>query len=315
MAARNPATRTTLSKEAESDARLAELVADTIECDAAMTGHLSAEDVALFDKLEVERTGGVGVVRTAFDPVPRPTHILPPPPRHATWASDRVIGAARIRLEGEGNALLQRPDHAVQACIAHADRLEAEATGEIPAGALQTGAGGELVPMGNAVTAPAPYRNTVEAPSYITAEASRSRLDLANDCGVLSQTLDICDTIGAQNSLERMLAGQMAQLHKVTMKAGQRAAEAYEQANGAIDQKYREACSVRGQRETNAACRASDAFQGAMLTIQKLRSGGKQNITVTHIQNTQVNSGGQAVVTSGPVATPGAGPKQDGGAV
>jgi hypothetical protein len=99
-----------------------------------------------------------------------------------------------------------------------------------------------------------------------------------------------------------MLAGQMALLQKVTMLAGKRAAEALENMEGVIDPKYREAHSVQANRMVNAMSRASAEFQNAMTTLQKMRSGGKQNITVTHVQNTQVNDGGLAVVTTGPGA-------------
>ena len=45
-------------------------------------------------------------------------------------------------------------------------------------------------------------RNTVADPSYITADASKSRLDLAFDAGVLETGLDAAETIEARNSLE-----------------------------------------------------------------------------------------------------------------
>src|SRR5215211_5067274 len=70
--------------------------------------------------------------------------------------------------------------------------------------------GGELVPSeadhrhGNSM------RNTVADPSYITADASKSRLDLAFDAGVLETGLDAAETIEARNSLEKMMAHQMA---------------------------------------------------------------------------------------------------------
>jgi hypothetical protein len=78
--------------------------------------------------------------------------------------------------------------------------------------------GGELVPAeadprhGNSM------RNTVADPSYITADASKSRLDLAHDAGVLESGLDAAETIEARNSLEKMLAHQMAAMHSSTMK-------------------------------------------------------------------------------------------------
>lgn len=247
------------------------------------------------------------------EPPQRPTHVLPPVRRDTTPASDKLLWASRIRTEAEAGALANRPDPAMDAAVRSAEKLEAEGLAALTPDLFRQGAGGEIVPDGNGHQLPAPWRDTVAAPSLITAEASRARLDLANDCGVLSQTLDICETVGANNSLERMLAAQLALAHRVAMRAGKRADEAYERAGGAIDKKFREACSIQGQRETNAMARASAAFQSGALTLQKLRSGGKQTITVTHIQNTQVNEGGKAVVTSGAVGVPGAGSRRDGG--
>jgi hypothetical protein len=55
--------------------------------------------------------------------------------------------------------------------------------------------------------------DTVADPDYVTAEASRDRLGLANQAGSLSLALDAADTIQAQDSLEKMLVHQMAVLH------------------------------------------------------------------------------------------------------
>ena len=63
-----------------------------------------------------------------------------------------------------------------------------------------------------------------------------------------------------------------------------------------------ESYTVQLNRLVGTVARASAEFQNGLLTLTKKRSGGKQNITVTHVQNTQVNSGGQAVVTGGPVS-------------
>jgi hypothetical protein len=49
--------------------------------------------------------------------------------------------------------------------------------------------------------------NTVENPNYVTADASRGRLDLAHQAGTLEEALDAADTIEARDSLERMAPG------------------------------------------------------------------------------------------------------------
>ena len=44
-------------------------------------------------------------------------------------------------------------------------------------------------------------RNTIDDPSLINADASRSRLELAHGAGVLEAGLDAVETIEANNSL------------------------------------------------------------------------------------------------------------------
>jgi hypothetical protein len=213
--------------------------------------------------------------------------------------TDKILGAARIRCEAEANRLLGRPDHAMEAEMAQADRVEAGVHAVLGPGEAEMGAGGEIVPHADAFNRAASYIDTVKTPSYVTAEASRSRLDLANKAGVLTSALDIADTIDAKDSTEKNLAAQMALLHRVVMEVGTLAISCIERANGCIMAKDREMYSVQTQRAVNTIARASAEYQGAMLTLQRVRSGGKQNITVTHIQNTQVNQGGKAVITGG----------------
>lgn len=261
-----------------SDADLAQLMADILEEEAGIAA--AAQEM-----------------RQA--PPPRPLVILAPTRPINMQGGSRVIGAARIRVEAEANKLMNRPDHAVQAEMRHAEKLEAGALAVVGPDAFPQGAGGEIVPRGTAYVATAGYIDTVKNPSLVAAEASRARLDLADNAGVLSEALDLCETIGARDNTERNLAAQMAIAHKIAMLSGRQACECLQFGRGALDPRHREQYSIQGQRYTNTMARASAEYQNAMLTVQKLRSGGKQNITVTHIQNTQVNDGGQAVVTSG----------------
>ena len=80
------------------------------------------------------------------------------------------------------------------------------------------GAGGELVPHGSEIAAPAEYRNTLRKPDYVAASASRDRLDLLHDAGALETALDVADTVGAENSIEQMLAHQLAVAHRAALK-------------------------------------------------------------------------------------------------
>jgi hypothetical protein len=221
-------------------------------------------------------------------------------------ASDRIIGAARIRCEAEASNLNPANEpRATQADAAFADKLERSVLDTIAPAIV--GKGGELVPDASGHMGTMGCRDTVASPTYLTVQASRTRLQLAEDCRVLDLALDLSDTINAQNSIEKMIVGQMALLHRVSMKAGAMASDSVERAGMSIDSRYREQHTIQAQRSVNMAAKASAEFQNCALTLQRLRTGGKQNITVTHVQNTQVNEGGQAVVNGAGVASAGGG--------
>src|SRR5215472_4163390 len=59
---------------------------------------------------------------------------------------------------------------------------------------------------------------TVENPNLVTAEASRDRLELAGDAGCMTLAADAAETIRARNSLEKMLAHQLAAAHNLAMR-------------------------------------------------------------------------------------------------
>jgi hypothetical protein len=164
---------------------------------------------------------------------------------------------------------------------------------------LSVGRGGELI----VETADAPtftaelLRDTVkDSPDMITARASMARVELAMGADILAMAVDTADTIRASNSLEKMLAGQLTALHMLAMKnaatAGSFATKAADP-HGIVPWQQREIASVEAARSTNAASRASEAFQRGMLTLDRLRNGGRQNVVVQHVN---VAQGGQAVV-------------------
>src|SRR5215203_2089779 len=161
--------------------------------------------------------------------------------------------------------------------------------------------GGELVPAEADHRHGGSMRNTVADPSYITADASKSRLDLAFDAGVLETGLDAAETIEAQNSFEKMLAHQMAALHSSIMKLTAQLNRCIEHMEREHHHEKRERANVQGTRLAGTIARMSGAFQGAVTTMQRLRSGGTQRVIVQHVT---VNEGGQAVV-AGKVKTGG----------
>ena len=164
---------------------------------------------------------------------------------------------------------------------------------------LEVGRGGELIIETAEVLTfkKQRLRDTVkDSLDMLTARASESRLELALEAGVLSMAADAVDTINSENSLERMLATQLAALHMLAMKnaatAASFAATAANQ-HGGIHMHQRQIANVEATRSTNAAARASEAYQRGMLTLDRLRNGGRQNVVVQHVN---VGHRGQAVV-------------------
>ena len=68
------------------------------------------------------------------------------------------------------------------------------------------------------------FADTVQNPNYVTVDASRDRLDLAHRAAALESALDAAESIEARNSLEKMLAHQLAAMHRFGLKLA-RAAE------------------------------------------------------------------------------------------
>jgi hypothetical protein len=211
-------------------------------------------------------------------------------------AGDYVLAAERMRAEG---------------VLAHADMWEARArTKELPSTRTRIGAGGELIDLENRCDALG-LVDTVADPDYVTADASRDRLELANEAGSLGLALDAADTIQAQDSLEKMLVHQMAVLHRGMMKATARMNEELDAAR-VIDPNKREAANVRACRLAGAISRLSATYQQGLLTLQRKRTGGNQHVTVKHIhQQVNVTEGGQAVV-AGDTVTRGPGERRRG---
>ena len=121
--------------------------------------------------------------------------------------------------------------------------------------------------------------NTLAHPTMVGVNASQDRMEVAAECGVLESAVDLAESVSAGNSMERMLAHQAAAAHRAAMKLV--------------------ACSLGAgvpaeemARLSGAAARMMEAFQGAFLTLHKVRTGNRQTMVVQHVEI----SGGQAVV-------------------
>jgi hypothetical protein len=199
-------------------------------------------------------------------------------------AKQRRLAAERMRTRGD----LVGPRYE----LAKAERLEQ--TAELlldpvvrTTGPVTIGNGGEI-----AAESMHPFTDTVrERPDMLTIDASRQRMDLADRANVLQLGLDAAQTIQAENSLEKMLAHEMAAAHTAAMEAQAAALD--------LMRRFRhtgyahQLLSIEACRMMNASARMMDTFQHGMLTIAKVRSGGQQTVAVQHVN---VGDGGRAMV-------------------
>jgi hypothetical protein len=169
-------------------------------------------------------------------------------------------------------------------------RLEREAAGLL---VLQqppnVGPGGEV--LRDQVTGlPAPrswiQETLTEGADRVAEDASIRRTDLLMRPGLnaVALAVDAAESIGASNSIEKMLVHQMAVTHEAALRM---------MARGLSYEQERTGDQVEACRCLNSAARLMSAYNDAVLTLQRLRTGGSQTMTVQHVT---VASGGQAVI-------------------
>lgn len=135
--------------------------------------------------------------------------------------------------------------------------------------------------------------DTLSDPNNAHVEASHTRAGLLLDVGCLSLGLDLSDTIQATNSVEKMMAHQMAACHIKAMELMLRVSNVPDQQAVPL---------------ANAAARLMSCYQQGYLALAKVRSGGRQVVVVQHVN---VAHGGQAVV-AGNMPTAGGGVQHGG---
>lgn len=117
-------------------------------------------------------------------------------------------------------------------------------------------------------------------PDLAAVEASLDRSRLLLQCGtdVAAMALDAASSIQASNSLERMLAHQLAASHKLVMEQ-----------MGQV--RYEENAAAQAKR-LNAATRCMAVYQRGLLTLHKIRQNGQR----IEVQYVNVGDGGKAVI-------------------
>ncbi len=148
--------------------------------------------------------------------------------------------------------------------------------------------GGEVIPRCNGTEGDLKIIDTLAHPDLTAASASYSRAFLAMQVGgpgdgALEMAVDAADSIQAQNSLEKMLAHQMAALHIMAMRF----------ADHALMRAPRN--TVEAARCANTAARCMSVYQEGLMALRRLRNGNSQTVNVVH---QHVNApGGQVAMT------------------
>lgn len=134
--------------------------------------------------------------------------------------------------------------------------------------------------------------DTLATPGTTALDASADRLGLITVLGndVAAMALDASETMQASNSVEKMLAHQLAVCHDSAMRF--------------ISKGNLEQDPVHAVRMMNLAVRLMETYQKGLLTWKRLQGTGEQRITIQHVNVTQ---GGQAVIGQ---LTPGGGSKK-----
>lgn len=151
-------------------------------------------------------------------------------------------------------------------------------------------------------------RDTLRNPGMVEAQASLERHKLLLEIGCVELDQDLAATIEPRNSLERMLAGQLASVHYIALRMLARSLSHTPHAVDFQSQWHREQ-NVEACRLANTAARLMSSFNEGALTLHKLRTGGKQTVVVQHVT---VSEGGQAVI-AGDMTTGGGGLEPAGG--
>ena len=182
--------------------------------------------------------------------------------------------------------------------------MQAKADAALDAGSsddITVAADGSLVSreLGWKANLPGVLDVLTEAPAYVEAQAALDRLEHAPN-GTLTMAVDLAASIQAKDSVERMLCYQMASAHHLGQRIASMAAQFLDNAQGNMGMRGNidraRVANVEAVRCIGAQARAADAFQKGALVLDKLRNGGRQHVTVQHVQM-QVQDGGQAVVT------------------
>jgi hypothetical protein len=183
------------------------------------------------------------------------------------------------------------PGAAVQ--LEEAERLETVAAALMKPAAAPTVRSGEVIYVPDESGPASEIADTLRNPDQAAIDASvkRTELLLTPVADLVALAVDAAASAKAANSFEKMLAHQLAVIHVLAMKTGTRALE-FEKRQGVCGQGFMQADSIELGRLATAMSRLSSSFQEGLLTLQRIKTGASQTVTVRHVT---VGPGGQAV--------------------
>ena len=192
----------------------------------------------------------------------------------------RAVRAQNIAMTEQATANMYR--HWGDEACAERHEEGAQLFAEKSAALFGMDASPEMMTGGEVISAtPSRIANTLAAPDVVALDASVHRLKLLDRMGLdcAAMALDAADSIKANNSLEKMLAHQLAVAHKAALEIMDKAV-------------FQQDVSDKA-RLLNLAARMMETYQKGLLTLQRIRSNGEQRILIQHVN---VKDGGQAII-------------------
>jgi hypothetical protein len=149
-----------------------------------------------------------------------------------------------------------------------ADTQRELAAARMPPEGLKTGAGGEIIPP-TCLGMPG-LESVLKTPDLLNAQATIERANLADRAGVFDLAFDGAESVAARNSIQQMLAHQMAAAHRRAMLLIAES-EVSQDAEVAV-------------KKARASARLLDAFSKSALTLERLQRGASQVVQIQHVQ-------------------------------
>ena len=208
-------------------------------------------------------------------------------------AATRRQRARQMRDDGD-DAGADREDHDAAYLERQSDR---QCDPLLAAGApLVQGNSGEVVVAPAPEFGPDSFQKAVQQPpDMLAAEASEQRMMMtaAVSKPALTLALELGESIGAQTALERNLVHQIAATQVLGTEMMAKARAFMVLAAPWVPEDRQQMQSTEAARMARAAARVLECSQRAAQTLNQLRNGGRQTVTVQHVT---VQDGGQAVV-------------------